>query len=208
MRGVTRRRGGIGVALVFVAAWALAAASSSVVGVWLAIGGAAIVLGAATLLRAGGDVRAMLVPSGRLVLVGLAAGLATIVATYAIYPSLVSLAPSIVLEVESLYAAFRAPSLTIAALALVPIILGEELVWRGAVQGSLAQRLGPRGGLAAAAGLYALATLPVGSPLLALASLGLGLSWGALRTMTSSLVPSLIAHATWNAVVLLWWPLG
>jgi uncharacterized protein len=201
------RRGGARLALACVLAWCAAAVAASTLGIWVGIGGAAIALGALVVAAGGGDVRALLTPSARLVGFGLAAGAATILATYGLYPLLVALAPGAVLEAEILYAAFRAPSLLVASLALAPIILGEELVWRGVVQGELARRLGPWGGALAAALLYALVSIPIGSPLLVLVSLGLGIAWGVLRVMTRSLVPTLVAHVAWNAVVLLWLPL-
>ncbi len=73
-------------------------------------------------------------PSPRLVLLGAAAGGVMAAATYLLYPVLARLAPFIATDTARLYAAFRAPPPVIASLALAPVILGEELVWRGVVQ--------------------------------------------------------------------------
>jgi uncharacterized protein len=193
-------------ALALVAVWLAAALVAPLVGIWWAVGGAAIVLGGAVAWVAGSSLRPLLTPAPRLVALGLIAGAATVAASYALYPLLVRLAPWATLEAELLYAAFRAPSLLVASVVLVPVIVGEELVWRGVVQGTLSRRLGPWGAAWTAGALYALVSVAIGSPLLALVSLAMGLVWGLLRAWTGSLVPTLVAHLVWNAVVLLWLP--
>jgi uncharacterized protein len=193
-------------ALACVAAWLVAAFAASAVGIWWAIGGAAIVLGGWVAVVVGADLRPLLKPTPRLLALGLAAGAVSVAASYALYPLLVRLAPWATLETELLYAAFRAPSLLVASIVLVPIIFGEEVVWRGVVQSTLARRVGPWGGALAAGAVYALASVAIGSPLLVLISLALGLLWSLLRALTRSLVPTLVAHVVWNAVVLLWLP--
>lgn len=193
-------------ALACVAAWLAAAFAAAVVGIWWAIGGAAIVLGGWVAVVAGADLRPLLKPTPRLLALGLAAGAVSVLASYGLYPLLVRLAPWATLETELLYAAFRAPSLLVASIVLVPIIFGEEIVWRGVVQSTLARRLGAWGGALAAGTVYALASIAIGSPLLVLISLALGLLWSLLRALTGSLVPTLVAHVAWNAVVLLWLP--
>ncbi len=115
--------------------------------------------------------------------------------------------PSIPSETALLYAAFRAPSRLLASLALGPVILGEELVWRGIVQSALVRRLGPWAGVSAAAVAYALALVPLGSPVMVAAALLCGFVWGTLRLRTASLFPTLVAHLLWDGVVLFWLPL-
>ena len=127
--------------------------------------------------------------------------------TYLLYPVLARFAPFIATDTARLYAAFRAPSLLIASVALAPVVLGEELVWRGAVQAAPVRRLRPWGGVTLAAAAYALAQAPLGSAVLVLVAFLCGLFWGALRAATSSLVPTLVAHLVWDLLVLLWLPL-
>lgn len=194
-------------ALLCVAAWAGAASSAGPLGAWPALGGAALLLGAAVLLLDGASSRRILRPRLRLVVLGALAGGAMALATHLAYPPLSRVAPFVGQDAATLYSSFRLPPLGLAALALTPVILGEELVWRGVVQSALVERLGPKTGVAAAAALYALTLAPLGSPVLALAALVLGLGWGALRQATGSLVPALVAHLAWNFVVLLWLPL-
>lgn len=193
------------IALAAAPIWAVAAAFAGRVGVWLAIGSVAVVLGAVVASR-DAAVRARLRLSWRSVVIGLAAGGVMIAATYLLSP-LLRVAPALAADVRALYAAFRAAGHTAAIVALGPVVLGEELVWRGAVQGALERRAGPTAAAALAAALYALAHAPIGSPLLVVTALGCGLVWGALRAATGSLVPSIVSHALWDAVVLVALPL-
>ena len=194
-------------ALASVVVWLAAAASTGPLGIWVAIGGTAAALGLAVLLFDRPASTALLQPSPRLVLLGAAAGGVMAAATYLLYPLLARILPFIATDTTQLYAAFRAPSLVVASLALVPVIVGEELVWRGVVQASLVQRLGAWGGVALAAVVYALVHAPLGSPVLVAVAFFCGLAWGTLRATTASLVPTLVAHLLWDVLVLLWQPL-
>lgn len=187
--------------------WLAAAASTGPFGIWRAIGGAAVALGVVVLLFDRPASTVLLQPSPRLILLGATAGGLMVAATYLLYPVLARLVPLIATDTAQLYAAFRAPSIVVASVALVPVIVGEELVWRGAVQASLVQRLGAWRGVALAAVVYALVHAPLGSPVLVAVAFFCGLTWGALRATTASLVPPLIAHLLWNVLVLLWLPL-
>jgi membrane protease YdiL (CAAX protease family) len=187
--------------------WFAAAASTEPSGIWQAIGSMAVVLGIAVLLFDRSASTALLRPSVRAVLLGVLVGGLMAAATYLLYPLLTRVFPFIATDTAKLYAAFRAPSLVVAAVALVPVIVGEELVWRGVVQASLVERLGTSKGVAVAAVIYGLVHVPLGSPVLVAAALGCGLVWGALRATTGSLVPTLVSHLLWNALVLIWVPL-
>jgi membrane protease YdiL (CAAX protease family) len=187
--------------------WLAAAASTGWLGIWMAIGGAAVALGIAVLLFDRPALTTLLKPSLRLVLLGATAGGLMAAATYVIYPVLARVLPFIATDAARLYAAFRAPSAVLASVALGPVIVGEELVWRGVVQASLVRRLGSWGGVTLAALAYALAHASLGSPLLMAAALCCGLAWGILRVATASLVPTLVAHLLWDVLVLLWLPL-
>ena len=193
--------------LVCTAAWAAAAAGARLLGIWTAIGAAAIALGVAVLVLDGAAVRKILVPRPSFVLLGAGVGAAMAAATYLLYPLFSDVAPFVARDTAILYSAFRAPSQAAVLLAFLPVIFGEELVWRGVVQAALARRSGPWGGAVLAAAAYALAHAPLGSPVLVLAALACGLCWGALRAATGSLVPPLVAHILWDAVILLWLPL-
>jgi membrane protease YdiL (CAAX protease family) len=204
---LSRKSRSASLALASVVVWLAAAASTGPLGIWSAIGGTAVALGLAVLLFDRPASTALLRPSPRLVLLGAAAGGVMAAATYLLYPQLARVLPFIATDTTQLYAAFRAPSPVVASVALVPVIVGEELVWRGVVQASLVQRLGARGGVALAAVVYALVHAPLGSPVLVTVAFFCGLAWGTLRATTASLVPTLVAHLLWDVLVLLWLPL-
>jgi hypothetical protein len=88
-------------------------------------------------------------------------------------------------------------------MALVPVILGEELVWRGVVQGALARQAGARWAILLGTLLYALAHAPLGSPVLVATAFSCGLAWSGLRHVTAGLVAPLVAHLIWDEMVLL-----
>jgi membrane protease YdiL (CAAX protease family) len=194
-------------ALACVVVWLVASASAGALGIWLALGGASVALGVATFVLDRATALRLLRPSVRLVLVGTAVGWSMAAATYLLYPVLARVLPFIRTDTAGLYASFRAPPLVIAALALLPVILGEELVWRGVVQTALVRRLGPSRGVPVAALAYALAHAPLGSPVLVVVALSCGMAWGALRAASASLLPGLLAHLVWDILVLLWLPL-
>ncbi len=194
-------------ALACVVVWLAASASAGALGIWLALGGAAVALGVAIVVLDRAAAISLLRPSVRLVLVGVTVGWSMAAATYLLYPVLARALPVIPTDTAKLYASFRGPPLVIAALALLPVILGEELVWRGAVQTVLVRRLGPWPGVPVAALAYALAHAPLRSPVLVVVALTCGMVWGALRVASASLVPTLLAHLVWDILVLLWLPL-
>ena len=193
--------------LLCVVIWIVGTVSSARIGIWLGTGGAALVLGLVIFALDPVATRKLLNPSSRLVILGVAAGCAMAVVTYAVYPILRRLAPFVERDANHLYTAFRAPHLTIALVALPAVVLGEELVWRGVVQDALGRRFGPVAGVLGAAGIYGLAHLPLGSSLLVFVALSWAIVWGALRVATGSLVPTLVAHLLWDALVMGWLPL-
>ena len=194
-------------ALACLVVWLAAAACTQALGIWLALGGAAVGLGAAVLVLDHPAARRALQPSTRLAFAGAGAGCLMAAATYLLYPALARLSPIIATDTARLYGSFRALPPVIASLALLPVVIGEELVWRGVVQTELARRLGPGRGVTLAALAYALAHAPLGSPLLVAVALLCGMAWGTLRAASGSLVPSLLAHLVWDVLVFIWLPL-
>jgi len=186
-------------------AWLVANAGT--LDIWLANGSAALALGSAVLLFDRAASTALLRPNVRLLLLGGAVGASMAAATYRLYALVLRGWPFVATDMAHLYAAFRAPSTVVAAAALVPVIVGEELVWRGVVQTLFVQRLGLLRGVTGAALVYALVQAPLGSPSLVVAAFSCGLVWSALRAATGSLVPTLVAHLLWDFAVLLWMPL-
>ena len=194
-------------AVLMLLVWIGGATLARGVGVWVGIGSAAIVLGGGVLLTAAGKrVRRQLRPTGSLVALGLVAALVMIAATELLYPLAARLVPAIGAHTTALYGELG--KLTPFKLTVIGlVILGEETVWRGVVQGALSRRFGVIVTVATAAIAYGVGHIPAGSVLLPLVALACGLYWSALTAWTGSLVPALIAHLLWDLTVLAWAPL-
>jgi len=175
---------------------------------WVVMGAAAMSLGALVFVLDPRTARESLSLRLRWLWIGGAVGALMTIATYGLYPLSLRVAPFVASNTVVLYSAFRAPSKTLATVLLIPIIVGEELVWRGLVQTELVRRFGALTGTIVAVGIYALAHAPIGSPVLVVVAFGCGAVWSTLRVTTGSLVPPLIAHAIWDSLVLLWIPIG
>lgn len=194
-------------AVLMLLVWIGGATLARGVGVWVGIGSAAIVLGGGVLFTAAGkQVRRQLRPSSALVATGLVAALVMIAATELLYPLAVRLVPAIGSYTRALYGELG--KMTLFKLTVIGlVILGEETVWRGVVQGALRRRFGVIVTVAMAAIAYGVGHIPTGSLLLPLVALLCGLYWSALTAWTGSLVPALIAHLLWDLTVLAWAPL-
>lgn len=129
-----------------------------------------------------------------------------IAATHLLFPILVRLVPVLQWHTQELYGSLGAPTPGKLAV-IVVVILGEELVWRGAVQAVVEPRLGAIAAVVLTAVAYGAGHVPVGSPLLPVVALCCGLYWSALVRATGSLVPTLICHIMWDLTVLAFAPL-
>lgn len=90
-------------------------------------------------------------------------------------------------------------AMVLAALVVAP---GEELFWRGLVQGRFAQAIGWPGATAITWGAYVAANAASGSlPILAGAVVS-GAVWGALALWTRGVLASGLCHAVWTALML------
>jgi len=203
-------------AVICAVAWTVAAAFSGVLGIWLAVGSVAVALAILVAVIDFPATRSDLRPTVPLVAIGLAVGGVMSAATYWLYPIVLGAVPSIATDTASLYAAFRAPSQVVTSIAFVPVVIGEELVWRGVVQRAIADRLkftdrpwmGMLAAVSVTAVIYALAHAPIGSPVLVLVALCCGIVWSTLRAVTGSVAPALVAHLLWDLLILIWLPLG
>ena len=192
---------------VVVIAWTTASWASNIVGMWPAIGSVALILGVLTMRFDFETCRQLLRPSWKRLALGFIVGGLMTVATHLMYPVFARIIPQVGVDTVHLYEAFRMPSMWTATLCLGPVILGEELVWRGVVQTELGRRFGTVQSVVLSAFLYTLVQVPVGSPALLLTAFACGSIWGALRARTGSLVSGLVAHILWDVVILLWLPL-
>ncbi len=141
--------------------------------------------------------------NARLLILGLATGGALVLATMATLVAARWLDPQLyawALEPMAMKDKI-APALGLALL-ILPIIPGEEIVWRGAVMLPLADRWGKAAGVIVAALMFAAAHLTLGSVPLLLAAIALGAFWGIITLWTRSLVPALVCHLIWDVMLL------
>lgn len=193
---------GRGQATAAVAAWLLGAALSRRVGIWTGLGATGVALGLLVVVTQRRRIRGWLAPRPRDLLVGLGAALAMTALTRLLYPFAARALPWIARDTLTLFAFFHTLSAGAAALALVPVVLAEELLWRGLVQSALEQRWGRGPALALAALIYGAAMAPTGSPVLVMTALACGLVWSTLRAATGALVAPLLCHLLWDVLVL------
>jgi len=143
--------------------------------------------------------RSLLRVTPRIALLAFVATAVMIAATYLLFPVVVTLILRIGTETQLIYTYFlsqRMPLVVIAGVA--PVVIAEELLWRGAFQGSLG-----RASVLLAAATYAVAHAPAGSLLLVVVAFVCGLYWSALRAISGSLIPALCAHLVWDIVLIL-----
>ena len=174
---------------------------------------------AALSLRFDPGLPALLRPSLPKVAIGLLVGAATVVLTHAAYAVVTVPLPEIKTATLGLYALLNGSGFTPVAQGgfVVVVATCEEILFRGGLAGSgqgtghgclqgLLNWRGLRPVLLLAA-CYAVATLPLGSFLLAVCAFLCGTAWGALRVATRSLVSPIVAHIVWDLAILLAWPL-
>lgn len=101
--------------------------------------------------------------------------------------------------VDALLAHARFGSLPVVAAITAVNGVAEELFFRGAVFAAIPRRWR----VPASAGVYALATLPTGVPLLVLAAAALGLLTGLQRRVTGGVLGPIVTHLTWSLGMLL-----
>jgi len=78
---------------------------------------------------------------------------------------------------------------------------GEELFWRGFLQGNLMARFGRIQGLIMTTLIYSLMHLASGNILLVIAAFVCGLFWGWLYLHYRSMVVNVVSHTAWDVVV-------
>ena len=204
---LARRRPAFGSALALVAtALILSIALPPLVpNVWYRMAAAALVLSAFALARVDVGWRELFRPSPRHLVHGVAAATFLYVAGAAV-ARLLSASPALAAQIVTLYGWSTAVPREIAPALVALVVLGEEIVWRGAVTLPLAARVGAWPGVLLAAAAFAAAHVALGVPVLLLAALGAGAFWSALVVKTRSAVPALVCHVLWDMAVLFWLP--
>ncbi|HRR35095.1 MAG TPA: CPBP family intramembrane metalloprotease [Kiritimatiellia bacterium] len=111
-------------------------------------------------------------------------------------------------QVEAIYAIRElGHPWVVGAVLLLVTSPGEELFWRGYVQGHAVLRWGSKRGFAIAALLYGAVHLVSGNVMLVLAALVAGLFWCALYAWRGNLTACIVSHALWTVGVFLLFPI-
>ena len=142
----------------------------------------------------------------RLIGLGGAVGVATVLATYVAYDAAVALVPALEAPVLALYEEAGGESLA-TRLALVSVIIAaEEVLFRGAFFDYVRARRGTAVAAAASVIVYATVVGAEGSWIIVAIGLLMGGIWTLLKVRTGSLIPPLIAHLVWTPAVIILWP--
>ncbi len=91
----------------------------------------------------------------------------------------------------------------IGLLMLLVIGPGEELLWRGYIQGNLDEKYGAREGFVMAALVYAAIHVATGNLALILAALAGGIFWGWMYMKFRSVLINSVSHVVWDLAVFL-----
>jgi uncharacterized protein len=151
--------------------------------------------------------RTRLRPTRRLVVMGLASGVALYLCFCA--GALAVQGTPLWPQVERVVELTRttAPGAAAALVIVLATSPSEEVLWRGAVFARLTRRYGPGWRpLVATTAAYALFIGTSGSLVLPLAALVCGAVWTRQRQVTGSIVPSLVSHALWSLLMYLYVP--
>lgn len=113
----------------------------------------------------------------------------------------------VVPQIEAIYTTkTQLDSIYIGLLLIFIIGPSEEIFWRGFVQNKLSQISNPKKALIITTIIYCLVHIWAFNPMLLLAALVLGLHWGLLFYKYKSLVPGIISHALWDAMIFVFFP--
>jgi membrane protease YdiL (CAAX protease family) len=186
--------------------WAMVMARFGRGDIYWVVGVHALLVTAVVVALRGSMLRESLRVRPRDVVLGVAVGILMTAATYAIFEMARVLMPSLSAHVARLYRAAGTSTPGIALAWTLAILTGEELLWRGAWIDVWGARWGVPAAAVSSVVAFSLTQLGSGSLIVALLACVCGLVWTFLRLHTGRLVASLVAHAIWTPVVILWWP--
>jgi membrane protease YdiL (CAAX protease family) len=188
----------VGGPILVVVAWTIVRMGRA--SVWVTMATCMGSLGILSLLT--GEVRTGERPSlPAMVILGLGAGVALYLAT-AVFLSVVRRWRMLARHAAALYAQRGGLSLgTVIVLAAVISAGGEELLWRGVVQGVSVGAFGKVAGALLAWGAYVAANFFSGSLPIILGGIVGGAAWTALALWTGGIVAGLACHAAWTALM-------
>lgn len=142
--------------------------------------------------------RALTRTTPRIAIGAVLAAVVMVAATYLLFPVIVRFIPVVRTEASAIYARFlssESTSLLIAA--VVPVIVAEEVLWRGKFQDAAG-----KWSVIITPVVYAIAHAPLGSALLVAVAFVCGLYWSALRAISGSIIPPLCAHLAWDIALI------
>jgi hypothetical protein len=102
----------------------------------------------------------------------------------------------------------NAEAIRIGLLMLFIIGPGEELLWRGYLQGVLTQSMGKYKGYLLAVAFYTLIHVATGNFILIMAALVGGLFWGWMYMKYKSMLMNIVSHIIWDIAIFLVLPLN
>jgi hypothetical protein len=112
-------------------------------------------------------------------------------------------------DIQNIYAIRDQAQATWIALLLLFIIgPGEEIYWRGLIQGTLVERLGPVKGVLITSACYALVHVVAWNFMLLGAAAVCGLFWGLLYQWRKNIYTVILSHAVWDVVVMVLFPIS
>ena len=102
----------------------------------------------------------------------------------------------------------NAETLRIGLLMLLIIGPGEELLWRGYIQGTLSRSLGKYKGYLLGVIFYTLIHIATGNLILIVAAVVGGLFWGWMYMKYNSMLMNIVSHIVWDIAIFLVLPLN
>ena len=188
------------------ATWAAVMARFGRGDIYWVVGVHALVVLAVLVAMDARTLRRLVAPRTSDVALGLAAGLVMTLGTYAAFEAARVLFPELAAHVAQLYRAAGTRTPLVALGWTLVILTSEELLWRGVWVDAWSVPFGRTVAALTSVLAFAVTQLGSGSILVALVALVCGGVWTALRMRTGRVVASLVAHAIWTPVVILFHP--
>ena len=195
-----------GVLIALNVSWALVMSRFGHGDIYWVIGLHAILVLVVVLALTASSWRITLRPRPSDVALGLTVGAAMTAATYVLFDVARAIEPSLATHVARLYRAAGTETPGVALAWVLVILTSEELLWRGAWIDVWGAKAGLRFAAVSSVLAYAATQMGSGSVIVVLLAGTCGAIWTALRLYTGRIVASLIAHAVWTPVVILWKP--
>jgi len=105
-------------------------------------------------------------------------------------------------DTDRLYADRGKFPVALAVVIAAVVASGEEMFWRGVVQGSLVEVVGTWGAAGASLLGYALVSLAAGSVPITVASIVAGAVWSALTAWSGGVAAAVVCHSVWTGLMI------